>query len=99
LGVAAGDNVTTADNVIAIGAPGANVSNSCFIRNIRGVTTANANAIPVLIDSVGQLGTVSSSRRFKKEIKSMDKSSEAILSLKPVTFITRATAPARRNLV
>jgi predicted ribosome quality control (RQC) complex YloA/Tae2 family protein len=62
------------------------VSNSCFIGRIRGVTTANADAIPVLIDSAGQLGTLSSSRRFKKEIKPMDKSSEAILGLKPVTF-------------
>ena len=34
----------------------------------------------------GKLGTVSSSRRFKKEIKPMDKASEAILALKPVTF-------------
>jgi uncharacterized coiled-coil protein SlyX len=40
----------------------------------------------VLIDSAGQLGTASSSRRFKKEIKPMDKVSEAILALKPVTF-------------
>ena len=46
----------------------------------------NANAIPVLIDSAGQLGTASSSNRFKKEIKPMDKASEAILGLKPVTF-------------
>src|SRR5215211_3333404 len=86
LGGAAGNGVTTADNVIAIGTGGANVSNSCFIGNIRGVTTANANAIPVLIDSAGQLGTASSSRRFKKEIKPMDQTSKSILGLKPVTF-------------
>jgi len=54
--------------------------------NIRGVTTANANAIPVLIDSVGQLGTVSSSRRFKSKSKARDNASEAIHALKPVTF-------------
>jgi Chaperone of endosialidase len=86
LGFAAGFNVTTANNVIAIANPGANVSNSCFIGNIYGVTTAQNNAIPVLIDAAGQLGTTSSSRRFKKEIKSMDRASEAILALKPVTF-------------
>jgi hypothetical protein len=40
----------------------------------------------VLIDSDGQLGTLSSSRRFKKEIKPMESASEAILALKPVTF-------------
>jgi uncharacterized coiled-coil protein SlyX len=54
--------------------------------NIRGVQTQNANAIPVLIDSAGQLGTASSSRRFKKEIKPMDKASESIMALRPVTF-------------
>src|SRR6266496_313681 len=86
LGVLAGNNVTTADGVICIGSLGANVNNSCFIGHIRGVTTANADAIPVLIDSAGQLGTVSSSRRFKKEIKPMDSASESILALKPVTF-------------
>jgi uncharacterized coiled-coil protein SlyX len=57
-----------------------------FIVGIRGVTTGNADAVPVLIDSAGQLGTMSSSRRFKKEIKPMDKASDAILALKPVTF-------------
>ena len=88
LGVSAGGNVTTADNVICIGATvaGANVSNRCYIGNIRGVTTGNNNAIPVLIDTAGQLGTVSSSRRYKKEIKPMDNASEVILALNPVTF-------------
>jgi hypothetical protein len=88
LGVDAGLNVTTASNVICIGLNvfGANVSDTCFIGNIRGVTTQNANAIPVLIDPDGQLGTMSSSRRFKDDIKPMDKASEAVLALKPVTF-------------
>jgi hypothetical protein len=57
-----------------------------FIGGIRGTSTANANAVPVVIDSAGQLGTVSSSRRFKDAIKPMDNASEAILNLKPVTF-------------
>ena len=86
LGYQAGINVFTANNVICIGNTGNNVTNSCFIGQIRGVTTQNADAIPVLIDSVGQLGTASSSRRFKKEIKPMEKASEALLALKPVTF-------------
>jgi hypothetical protein len=68
------------------------VNNSCFIGNIHGVTTAINDAIPVMIDSAGQLGTVSSSRRFKKEIKAMDKASEAILALKPVTFHYKSDA-------
>jgi uncharacterized coiled-coil protein SlyX len=86
VGVNAGSTVTTSSNVIAIGTTAANVNNSCFIGNVRGVTTANNNAVPVLIDSAGQLGTTSSSRRFKREIKPMDKSSEALFALKPVTF-------------
>jgi len=88
IGRDAGAGIITADNVICIGSnlDGANVNDSCFIGNIRGVTTTNADAIPVLIDSSGQLGTVSSSRRFKREIRSMDKASESILALKPVTF-------------
>jgi hypothetical protein len=87
VGYGAGINVGgTVSNVIAIGHPGGGVSGSCFIGNIRGVQTTYVDAIPVLIDSVGQLGTLSSSRRFKKEIKPMEQVSEAILALKPVTF-------------
>jgi DNA-directed RNA polymerase specialized sigma54-like protein len=87
---AAGYNVSTASNVICIGAAGTlggeNVSNSCFIGNIRDIQTQSADAIPVLIDSHNQLGTQSSSRRFKEKIKPMDETSAAILALKPVTF-------------
>jgi uncharacterized coiled-coil protein SlyX len=86
VGLEAGFNVTTANNAICIGIFGMNVSNSCFIGNIRGVTTAHADGIPVLIDSSGQLGTQSSSRRFKHDIKPMDEASESLLALKPVTF-------------
>jgi hypothetical protein len=57
-----------------------------FIAGIRGTTTGIPDAVNVVIDSHGQLGTMSSSVRFKKEIKTMDKASEAILALKPVTF-------------
>ncbi len=86
VGADAGINVTTALGVIAIGSSGANVGGSCFIGNIRGVTTNNANAIPVVIDSFGQLGTMSSSQRFKKDIKPMEGTSGSVLDLKPVTF-------------
>jgi hypothetical protein len=88
LGDDAGSNVATASNVICIGAgtSGADVSGTCFIGNIRGTTTQNNDAIPVLIDSAGQLGTASSSRRYKTDIKPMDNSSESILALKPVSF-------------
>jgi hypothetical protein len=61
-----------------------------FIAGIHGVTTQESPAIPVVIDSEGQLGTESSSARFKKEIKPMNKASEAILAFKPVTFYYRS---------
>jgi trimeric autotransporter adhesin len=47
LGDGAGTGVTTASNVIAIGEAGADVSNSCFIANIRGITTQHNDAMPV----------------------------------------------------
>ena len=86
MGIDAGFGVTTADHVICIGDDvlGENVANTCYIGNIFGVTSAGATA--VYVNSLGKLGTVVSSRRFKEEIKPMDKTSEAILALKPVTF-------------
>jgi hypothetical protein len=98
IGNSAGSNLTTGDNNIDIGAAGkagdidtikigtAGTHFAVFIAGIRGVKTLNANAVPVVIDSGGQLGTMSSSVRFKKEIKPMDQTSEGILALKPVTF-------------
>jgi len=86
LGQNAGNGITTGNNVIAIGASGAHVNNSCFIGHVRGVQTSIGDAVPVLIDSAGQLGTLSSCRRFKTDIKPMDNVSEAVLALKPVKF-------------
>src|SRR5205823_12467108 len=45
-----------------------------------------ASGVGVIVNSSGKLGTVLSSERFKDEIKPMDKASEAILALQPVTF-------------
>jgi Chaperone of endosialidase len=55
-----------------------------FISGISGTTVAGGAA--VLVDSNGHLGTVTSSKRFKEEIRPMNKTSEAIFSLEPVTF-------------
>jgi Chaperone of endosialidase len=97
LGINAGSNLTSGSNNIYLGSLGvatedntirigeAGVQTSAFIRGIRGATIG-ANALPVLIDGTGQLGTISSSRRYKKDIKAMEQASKAILSLKPVTF-------------
>jgi len=97
VGVAAGSNLTTGDNNIDIGnfgvdgesdtiRIGSEFQTRTFIAAIRGVTTGIADAVNVVIDSNGQLGTISSSARFKKEIKPIESGSESILSLKPVTF-------------
>jgi hypothetical protein len=103
VGCGAGHNVHTANNVICIGANvlGVDVSNTYFIGNMRDIATQNADAIPVVIDSAGQLGTVRSSARFKRDIKPMDKASEAILALKPVTFQykTDKTSTAQFGLI
>jgi hypothetical protein len=50
------------------------------------VTTQHGQTAPVIVSADGQLGTVASSERFKKDIATMQKASEAILSLRPVTF-------------
>ena len=97
LGDLAGVDVTTGSGNIIIGnrglagdvdtiRVGRSTQTKCYIAGIRDVTTGVGDAIPVVIDSASQLGTVSSSKRFKKEIKPMDNSSETILALKPVSF-------------
>jgi hypothetical protein len=83
LGYAAGNNVTTASNVICIGIEGNNVDNACYIGQIFG-STVSASA--VFVNSNGRLGTMTSSKRFKQDIKPMDNVSEGLYSLKPVSF-------------
>ncbi len=60
------------------------VQTATFIAGINGVIVPNGVGVIVGID--GKLGTVVSSERFKDEVKPMDKASEVILALKPVTF-------------
>ena len=79
----AGNSVTTADNVIAIGTVGANVSDSCYIGNI---WNQPGGSQAVYVNSEGKLGAQVSSRRFKDEIKPMEQTSEVIYGLKPVSF-------------
>jgi hypothetical protein len=101
IGFNAGSAVTTGNNnillansgvdgesdTIRIGRIGVPASHArTFIGGIRGVTTGVANAVSVMIDSSGQLGTVSSSRRYKEEIRDMGEASNGLLRLRPVTF-------------
>ena len=69
-------------NKIRIGTTGTH--NGAFIAGIRGVTVASG--VGVIVGTDGKLGTVVSSARFKEAIKPMDKASETILALQPVTF-------------
>ncbi len=55
-----------------------------YIAGIYGVTIPSG--VPVYVNSDGQLGTLTSSARFKKDIKDMDDASDVLLSLQPVTF-------------
>jgi hypothetical protein len=103
IGASAGNNLTLADNnnidignagtsgdvgVIRLGTLGTHTTN--FQQGIYGVTTVNA-AVPVLIDSVtGQLGTVSSARKYKDNIEDMNEESAPILNLRPVIFTYKA---------
>jgi len=100
LGSSAGFNLTTGSNNIDIGNLGvAGESDTirigsahlrAFIAGIRAVTTGNANAVNVMVDSAGQLGTVNSSRRVKDDIADMGEASRALMKLRPVSFHYKA---------
>jgi len=95
LGNQAGGNLTTGDhnidignrgivaeaNTIRIGDPA--VQTATFIAGINGAMVTGSR---VVVNSSGQVGVAPSSQRFKEAIKPMEKASEAILALKPVTF-------------
>jgi hypothetical protein len=96
VGATAGINLTTGSynidignrgfhgdaNTIRIGKQG--TQSATYIAGISGATVPAG--VGVIIDTSGHLGTVVSSARYKEALKPMDKASEAILSLQPVTF-------------
>jgi len=75
-------------NWIRIGFTGAALAGSTSKTAIGGISGADVTAASsaVFVNASGQLGTVQSSARFKRDIDSMGKSSEVIFSLRPVTF-------------
>jgi Chaperone of endosialidase len=93
IGFNAGVNLTSGGSNIYIGSDGfpteiftiriGSPQHATFIAGISGTAVVGDT---VVVDGNGQLGTVASAARFKKEIRPMDKTSEAILALKPVTF-------------
>jgi Chaperone of endosialidase len=96
LGFEAGRNITNGSNNIDIGNPGVTgegnkirigqqgTQNGTFIAGIYRATVASG--VGVMARSNGKLGTIQSAQRFKDAIKPMDKASEAVLALKPVSF-------------
>jgi trimeric autotransporter adhesin len=84
IGQGAGTGVTTASHVICIDADGANTDNTCAIGQIFGRPSSGGSQ--VFVNASGILGTSTSSRHYKEDIKPMDKASEALYALKPVTF-------------
>jgi hypothetical protein len=96
LGTNAGYNLTTGSNNIDIGNKGVaaesgkirigtkGTQTNTYIAGIRGVTVSGG--VGVVVDINGQLGTTTSSARYKENIQPMDQASESILSLRPVTF-------------
>jgi hypothetical protein len=108
IGPGAGVNLTTGSNNIDIGNEGVagesgviRIGNSdrvsgqtaTFIAGIRETPLAVGVAVGITPD--GQLGVKASSARFKEAIKPMDRASEAILSLKPVTFRYKKTVDSK----
>lgn len=99
IGVNAGYDLTTGSYNIDIGAQvtgsasdsgvirigGAPNQTSIYVAGIYGVTTGTTGA-EVYVDSVGQLGTKSSSIRYKEDVQDMDDASDGLFQLRPVTF-------------
>ena len=96
LGYRAGWNVSGGSNNIEIGNVGTASDNNTILIGTQGVQTNTAIAgiygataasgVPVYVTSSGQLGTLTSSARFKQDIQQMDDASHALYALQPVTF-------------
>jgi len=96
LGYRAGHNPTNGSFNIEIGNPGTASDNNTILIGTQGVQTNTAIAgifgataasgVPVYVTTTGQLGTLTSSARFKQNIRSMADASDVLLALRPVTF-------------
>jgi len=90
LGFQAGILATDGDGNVYIGAGMSGVAgeaNHTYIRNINTTSVSGMGTDTVTVNlSTGLLGHATSSRRYKEDIKPMDKASEALFTLKPVTY-------------
>lgn len=95
VGWSAGYNTNGSDNIVIghIGVPNENATihigtqgrqTAAYMAGIHGATAASG--VGVFVNNQGKLGTLTSSRKFKTDIADMDKASDAIHSLRPVTF-------------
>jgi hypothetical protein len=104
LGIGAGSQLTTGSsnvdianfgvageaNTIRIGSQGTglNQQNQTFLAGVSGSTSTSG--VPVLVNSSGQLGTTTSSRRFKRDIRPLGPLSRNLMALRPVSFHYKA---------
>jgi hypothetical protein len=107
IGIGAGANVTVGSSNIHIGNVGVEsdtatirigdqgVQTSTFIAGISGQTSASG--VAVLVNAAGQLGTTTSSRRAKDEIRDMGVASDGVLKLRPVAFQYKPQHRRRRT--
>jgi len=87
LGINAGEGLTIGSGNVYIGGNvSAGASGENDTTRIRNVYFSTVAARAVYVDQGGKLGTLSSSKRYKEEIKPMDRASETLFALKPVTF-------------
>ncbi|HEY0782868.1 MAG TPA: tail fiber domain-containing protein [Thermoanaerobaculia bacterium] len=94
IGLSAGHQIVHGSNNIDIGnlAPGdesdtiriGTSQTSAFLAGVNGVTISSGTA--VFVNSSGQLGTMTSSLRFKEDVQGMGEASDGLLQLRPVTF-------------
>jgi hypothetical protein len=95
IGYTTGNNIVAGSNNIHIGAWGGGdesdtirigaTQTKTFISGIYGTTSSFGTA--VYVNGSGQLGTTTSSRRFKEEISDMGNASDGLLKLRPVSFV------------
>ena len=97
LGIGAGISLTTGDGNVCIGAAIAGVAGESNTTRIRNIYASVAAERAVYVNSDNKIGTMASSRRFKEEIKPMEKASEVLFALKPVSFRYKKEFDARRS--
>src|SRR5262249_37973455 len=86
LGNNAGKSLTTGSGNVSIGANVLGVTGESNTTRIKNVYSSVASGRAVYVNSDNKIGTLSSSRRYKEEIEPMDKASQTLFALKPVTF-------------